>query len=268
MSSYHWLLTFTFYSSLEVNIVEMTNMVKNMRIVCFAYLIKQRCLPAGLLTVRCRPTSCISDNTYITRHYSGLGRRITKLRLVAPRCLLDLQPHHFSKNNSPQLLTCVSRLASEARSEINIDNLSHELFIEGWFQEVSPFGSLTIHDVPFDIYIQPLSLTEHPQMNKSIVKMFYDARCDSKGDEVISGRKLSELSRLCEMNVTVTNEGQQMNIACKLPPGVELPVVCIVFVPIKFGKYVYICRNSLNVRRFYFTKVKYGSMVYFVYLEI
>ncbi|PVD25195.1 hypothetical protein C0Q70_15693 [Pomacea canaliculata] len=115
------------------------------------------------------------------------------------------------------------------------EKLSSESLIEAWFSEVSPYGTLTVQNFPFKVHIHPLNLTDYPDMNKSIVKMYYDSECDSGNRENISGRKLSEIGKVYEMNVSVSEDGEKMHITCKQPPGVTLPVVCEMFLPMRFG---------------------------------
>lgn len=114
----------------------------------------------------------------------------------------------------------------------NADNLTAENLIEAWFNEVKPFGTLCVHDFPFDVHVQPLNPVDYPDANKSLVKVFYDA----EDKEPLEGSKLSKLGNLCDMKVLVEEDGERVEVTCDIPSGVELPLVCVINVPINFGK--------------------------------
>ncbi|KAK7490065.1 hypothetical protein BaRGS_00018765 [Batillaria attramentaria] len=116
-------------------------------------------------------------------------------------------------------------------------NLGSDHLIESWFHEVKTFGSLTVNDVPFDVHIQPLNPMEYPIAHKSIVQMFYDVRQAPGGEGPLPGQKLSDMSKVYDLKVLVDDGGNNMDVKCDLPAGVQLPVVCVITVPLKFGVY-------------------------------
>jgi hypothetical protein len=56
---------------------------------------------------------------------------------------------------------------------------STEHLVEAWFNEVKPFGTVSIQNVPFDVIIQPLNPLDNTEANKGIVKLYYSG--DSAG---------------------------------------------------------------------------------------
>ena len=134
---------------------------------------------------------------------------------------------------SQRLLTSFHTDSTFFLSRTNADKLTSENLIDAWFNEVKAFGTLCVHDFPFDIHVQPLNPVDYPDVKKSIVKVFYDAE-DSK--EPLESSKLSRLGNLCDMKVLVEEEGGRVEVTCDVPLGVELPLVCVISVPINFGK--------------------------------
>ncbi|KAL8594706.1 hypothetical protein ACOMHN_051652 [Nucella lapillus] len=110
-------------------------------------------------------------------------------------------------------------------------SLTTENLIGAWFNEASPFGSVSVRGVPFDIYIQPLNPMENPELNKSIVKLFYQ-KAGSGSQQPLAGHKLSEMGKL--VNTKVCAEGERLSVSCDMPQGVQLPLVCVITVPLKF----------------------------------
>ena len=125
------------------------------------------------------------------------------------------------------------------------DNLTSEKLIEAWFNEVKTFGTLRVHDLPFDVHIRPLNPVDEPDGNKSLVKLFYDG---GEGGGPLEGRRLSDLGKLCDLKVLVEEGGARVAVSCDVPSGVQLPLVCVITVPIKFGEccqrlymFIYVC---------------------------
>lgn len=154
---------------------------------------------------------------------------------VRPVVFTDLRSCHTSKvrtKSKSQYHTSSARQVSTSNSTVGPD-LSSENLIESWYHEVKTFGTLTVHEVPFEFYIQPLNPMEYPVMNKSIVQVFYDTRQVSGGGP-LPGQKLGEMSKLYDLKVKVDDEGEKMDVNCDLPAGVHLPLVCIISVPMKY----------------------------------
>ena len=161
------------------------------------------------------------------RNYRGLCR-LNSSRTCSPlqlyRCF-DIYGH------KRQLVHTGRSLSVSGRA--NLGNLRTENLIQAWFNEVTTYGTLCIHNVPFHVHIEPLNPVDYPDMNKSIVKTYYNA-VNNGDEEHVPGHKLSEMIKLCDMRVAV--EEERVEVRCDIPPGVELPLVCVISVPIKFGK--------------------------------
>ncbi|XP_076448178.1 protein FAM185A-like [Babylonia areolata] len=108
------------------------------------------------------------------------------------------------------------------------DVFTTENLIGAWFDEINTFGTVHIRNVPFDIHIQPLNPLDYPELNKTIVKLYYN----SASRQPLVGYKLSEMGKLSNTKVCV--EGGRLDVSCDVPQGVQLPLVCVITVPLKF----------------------------------
>ena len=54
----------------------------------------------------------------------------------------------------------------------------------------------------------------------------------------VSGIKQAHIGRLGGLEVKVEEEGEKVKILSSVPPGVQLPVLCNVTIPIKFSKFL------------------------------
>ncbi|KAK7102419.1 protein FAM185A-like [Littorina saxatilis] len=174
---------------------------------------------------------CLSDPKILRMFSTTTCNTYRAIVKTSPR--LTAQVHCCAQNLIA--LTCRQSLhGSTQPSSPTADDLNTENLISAWFNEVKTFGTLHMHNVPFDVHIQPLNPVDYPDHNKSIVKVFYNGASSHGTQESPVGRKLSELGKLCDMKVKAEDDGGKVSVTCDVPSGVQLPLLCVIKVPVKF----------------------------------
>lgn len=122
-------------------------------------------------------------------------------------------------------------LVSKRHQSSNVSSHKFDVknLLETWTYEVNSRGSLTAV-LPFDTVIKPLSPQDYPYMNKVFLGLYFNQLDNEK---VPNAYELGELSDVYDLKVTFDEDKANMNIKCDLLPGVTLPVICHLQVPIQ-----------------------------------
>ncbi|KAK3585895.1 hypothetical protein CHS0354_038431 [Potamilus streckersoni] len=121
---------------------------------------------------------------------------------------------------------CVRFMSTKS---IFLEAKSRHTLLESWFYEVHTFGNLILKS-SFDTSIEPLNPETHPNMNKLFIKLLYTGEPDG-----LDGSTFSALTKLYQLDIDIQNEKQLVAISGNHKIKANLPLLCHIQVPIKFG---------------------------------
>jgi len=176
------------------------------------------------------PSLLKTSHESLLRCQSNLATYITSGLFMHKKILNDgcNEVNHKNKYRKIRLFR-----ESSTSNETSVTNKKQiyntDSLLETWFYTVCPWGSIKVN-VPFNIVIKPLPPHEYPEMDKVIIQLHYDKNIGKVPDSY----KLSEISDIYEYRLSFDEDKANMNLNVDLPPGVTLPIICHLQVPINF----------------------------------
>lgn len=158
---------------------------------------------------------------------------LAKLHTSASRGSSRSRGSDSDSDNDKTSSSCTHQ--SESAENFKNCNFNVDSLLETWFYEVCQYGSVSA-SIPFNTVIKPLNPQDYPDMNKVIIQLYYDS--PTTNSDIPPSHQLSQISGLIDLNVTFDEDRANMNIVGDSVQGLDLPVSCILHVPLKFGENV------------------------------